>query len=125
MIGHASLRAMHSRFLPTIIFALASLVSAAERSPLQERADRFLLLVNASFQALGTVNNEAQWLAVTDVSPAHDAASETAGKATEDWRKILKEATGEDLSTRAMLEYYQPLMTWLQEQNKGRPIGWE
>ena len=45
--------------------------------------------------------------------------------ATEDWRKILKEATGEELSTRAMLEYYQPLMSWLQEQNKGRPIGWE
>jgi peptidyl-dipeptidase A len=44
---------------------------------------------------------------------------------TEDWRKILKEATGEDLSTRAMLEYYAPLMKWLQEQNKGRPIGWE
>jgi hypothetical protein len=24
-----------------------------------------------------------------------------------------------------MLEYYAPLMTWLVEQNKGRPIGWE
>jgi peptidyl-dipeptidase A len=45
--------------------------------------------------------------------------------ATEDWRKILKDATGEELSTRAMLEYYQPLMSWLQEQNKGRPIGWD
>jgi peptidyl-dipeptidase A len=45
--------------------------------------------------------------------------------ATEDWRKVLKDATGEDLSTRAMLEYYQPLMSWLQEQNKGRQIGWE
>ncbi|MDB6119848.1 MAG: Angiotensin-converting enzyme [Verrucomicrobiaceae bacterium] len=45
--------------------------------------------------------------------------------ATEDWRKVLKEATGEDLSTRAMLEYYQPLMGWLQEQNKGRQVGWE
>lgn len=45
--------------------------------------------------------------------------------ATEDWRKVLKEATGEELSTRAMLEYYQPLMSWLQEQNKGRAIGWE
>lgn len=44
---------------------------------------------------------------------------------TEDWRKILKEATGEDLSTRAMVEYYAPLMKWLEEQNKGRPIGWE
>ncbi len=45
--------------------------------------------------------------------------------ATEDWRKVLKDATGEELSTRAMLEYYQPLMSWLEEQNKGRPIGWE
>ena len=44
---------------------------------------------------------------------------------TEDWRKIMKEATGEEFSTRAMLEYYAPLMTWLTEQNKGRPIGWE
>ena len=82
MFGRASVRSMFSRFLPTVLFALSSLVSAAERPPLQERADRFLSLVNASFQALGTVNNEAQWLAVTDVSPAHDAASETAGKAS-------------------------------------------
>ena len=45
--------------------------------------------------------------------------------ATEDWRKVLKDATGEELSTRAMVEYYKPLMTWLEQQNKGRPIGWE
>jgi len=45
--------------------------------------------------------------------------------ATEDWRKVLKEATDEDISTRAMMEYFKPLMTWLQEQNKGRQIGWE
>lgn len=44
---------------------------------------------------------------------------------TEDWRKLLKEATGEELSTRAMVEYYAPLMKWLEEQNKGRPIGWD
>ena len=44
---------------------------------------------------------------------------------TEDWRKVLKEATGEDLSTRAMVDYFQPLMAWLEEQNKGRKIGWE
>jgi peptidyl-dipeptidase A len=44
---------------------------------------------------------------------------------TEDWRKVLKEATGEDISTRAMMDYFKPLMTWLQEQNKGRQIGWE
>jgi peptidyl-dipeptidase A len=44
--------------------------------------------------------------------------------ATEDWRKVLKDATGEELSTRAMAEYFQPLMAWLQEQNKGRQKGW-
>ena len=45
--------------------------------------------------------------------------------ATRDWRALLREATVEDLSTRAMLEYYRPLMTWLEEQNKGRKIGWD
>ncbi|MEP7071924.1 MAG: M2 family metallopeptidase [Verrucomicrobiota bacterium] len=45
--------------------------------------------------------------------------------ATEDWRKVLKEATGEDISTRAMADYFKPLQSWLEEQNKGRQIGWE
>lgn len=45
--------------------------------------------------------------------------------ATEDWRKVLREATGEDISTRAMADYFKPLMSWLEEQNKGRQIGWE
>ena len=37
-----------------------------------------------------------------------------------DWRKLLKDKTGEDLSARAMLDYFSPLMGWLKEQNKGR-----
>ena len=45
--------------------------------------------------------------------------------ATKPWREILRGATGEDLSTRAMMEYYKPLMSWLQKQNKGREIGWQ
>jgi peptidyl-dipeptidase A len=45
--------------------------------------------------------------------------------ATEDWRKVLKDATGEDLSTRAMMDYFKPLMAWLEQQNKGRQIGWD
>src|SRR5438128_11002301 len=44
---------------------------------------------------------------------------------TEDWRKVLKDATGEEISTRAMMDYFKPLMNWLEEQNKGRQIGWE
>lgn len=40
--------------------------------------------------------------------------------ASKDWRKVLKELTGEDLSARAMLEYYQPLLDYLKEANQGR-----
>ncbi|MCC2546372.1 M2 family metallopeptidase [Hymenobacter sp. BT175] len=40
--------------------------------------------------------------------------------ASRDWRVVLKEKTGEDLSARAMVDYFQPLMAYLKEQNKGR-----
>src|SRR5438046_10429885 len=50
-------------------------------SPVQERADHFLALANAGYQALYRVNSEAQWTAVTDVTPEHDAAAEATGKA--------------------------------------------
>ena len=45
--------------------------------------------------------------------------------ATQDWRKLLRETTGEDLSTRAMKDYFAPLQAWLEKENAGRPIGWE
>jgi len=44
---------------------------------------------------------------------------------TEDWRKVLRDATGEELSTRAMTDYFKPLLAWLEEQNRGRQIGWD
>lgn len=44
--------------------------------------------------------------------------------ATKDWRKVIREATGEDFSGRPMLEYFEPLMKYLEEQNKGREVGW-
>ena len=40
--------------------------------------------------------------------------------ASADWRQMLKEKTGEELSARAMVDYFQPLMDYLKEQNKGR-----
>jgi len=40
--------------------------------------------------------------------------------ASRDWRVVLKESTGEDLSARAMLEYYSPLLEFLRDANKGR-----
>lgn len=44
--------------------------------------------------------------------------------ATRDWRALIREATGEDLSGKAMLEYYAPVLKWLEEQNRGRGVGW-
>ncbi len=39
---------------------------------------------------------------------------------TEDWRVVLKDATGEDLSTRAMTAYYAPLVGWLDKENRAK-----
>ena len=61
-----------------IVWSLSSVFAA---SAIQERADRFLKLANAGYQALYRVNTEAQWIAITNVTPQHDAASEAAGKA--------------------------------------------
>ncbi len=40
--------------------------------------------------------------------------------ATVDWKELLKEKTGSELSAEPMLRYFEPLMGWLKEQNKGR-----
>ncbi len=37
-----------------------------------------------------------------------------------DWRAVLKETTGEDLSAKAMLRYFEPLMSYLKKVNAGR-----
>lgn len=60
-------------FLLSLILPFVAV--AATKSPIQERADRFLALANSGYQALFRVNSEAQWLAVTDVTPAYDAAA--------------------------------------------------
>ena len=52
----------------------------AAKSALQERADRFLDLVNSAYQAVYTVEQRALWEAATDVTP-EPTASEAAGKA--------------------------------------------
>src|SRR5438552_565919 len=69
-------------FLLLLLSLILPLVAfAATKSPIQERADRFLKLANAGYQALFRVNSEAQWLAVTDVTPEHDASAEATAKA--------------------------------------------
>ena len=39
---------------------------------------------------------------------------------TVDWDELLRETTGSGLSAEPMLRYFEPLMAWLQEQNRGR-----
>lgn len=40
--------------------------------------------------------------------------------ASKDWNKVLKEKTGSELSAKPMLDYFEPLMRWLKEENKSR-----
>jgi peptidyl-dipeptidase A len=40
--------------------------------------------------------------------------------ASADWKELLVEKTGSPLSAKPMLRYFEPLMGWLKEQNKGR-----
>jgi len=74
---------MHRQTSSSLLLSLLLLLSPKNfaASLVQERADRFLALANAGYQALFRVNSEAQWLAVTDVTPEHDAAAEATGKA--------------------------------------------
>jgi peptidyl-dipeptidase A len=43
---------------------------------------------------------------------------------TQDWRKLLRDATGEEISAKPMLEYFAPIMAWLEKENRGREVGW-
>ncbi len=45
--------------------------------------------------------------------------------ATRDWRQVLREKTGEDISSKALLEYFKPVLGFLQKQNAGREAGWD
>ena len=45
--------------------------------------------------------------------------------ASKPWPDALQALTGErEMDASAMLEYFAPLRTWLQEQNKGQKCGW-
>jgi peptidyl-dipeptidase A len=45
--------------------------------------------------------------------------------ATRDWNAVLREATGEGLTAKPLLAYFQPLLQWLERENQGRKVGWE
>ena len=46
--------------------------------------------------------------------------------ASKPWPEALYAMTGErTMDANAMLEYFQPLKVWLDEQNRGKPVGWK
>ncbi|KFN44787.1 M2 family metallopeptidase [Arenimonas oryziterrae] len=46
--------------------------------------------------------------------------------ASQPWQQTMKELTGsEQLDGSAVLEYFAPLKSWLETQNKGKTCGWE
>jgi peptidyl-dipeptidase A len=47
-----------------------------------------------------------------------------ASGATRDWNVVLREATGERLSARALVDYFAPLSAWLASENQGHQVGW-
>lgn len=44
---------------------------------------------------------------------------------TRDWRQVMKEKTGEEIGSRAMVAYFQPLMDFLVKENSGQTAGWQ
>jgi peptidyl-dipeptidase A len=45
--------------------------------------------------------------------------------ASQPWQDTLQQMTGERrIDAAALIEYFQPLLTWLQQQNQGQQCGW-
>jgi peptidyl-dipeptidase A len=45
--------------------------------------------------------------------------------ASRPWPEVLEALTGQrEMDATAISDYFAPLKTWLDEQNKGRKIGW-
>ena len=41
------------------------------------------------------------------------------------WPEALKALTGQDkIDATAIVDYFAPLQKWLDDQNKGKPVGW-
>ena len=46
--------------------------------------------------------------------------------ASEPWPDVLETFTGtREMDASAMVEYFDPLITWLEEENEGRSCGWK
>lgn len=93
---------------------------------------RYFLARILQFQFFKAACDQAGW-----TGPLHRCsfyANEQVGKnlnamlemgASKPWPDALEAFTGErEMSGKAMVEYFAPLMEWLEKQNKGKPQGW-
>jgi peptidyl-dipeptidase A len=44
---------------------------------------------------------------------------------TKDWRQLLRDSIGQDISAKPMLEYFQPLVAYLRKENAGKETSWK
>ena len=45
---------------------------------------------------------------------------------SEPWPDILERMTGSrDISAQPMIDYFQPLLDWLAQENEGHDVGWD
>lgn len=104
--------------LPAVHFQAASAYDQAIRLAIAHQLHRFIcreILKQDVRQADYSGNRNAGRL-------IHSVM--TAG-ATRDWALVTRQATGEELSTAALVGYYEPLQAWLQIQNQGRELGFD
>ena len=48
-----------------------------------------------------------------------------AAGASQPWQDTLQKLTGtREMDASVIIEYFQPLMKWLEEQNRGQTCGW-
>src|SRR5881397_1980559 len=58
-------------------------------------------------------------------APGRQLARMLAAGQSKPWQDILADATGErQMDATAMVDYFQPLVAWLERQNQGKPVGW-
>ena len=42
------------------------------------------------------------------------------------WPEALEQITGSpDMSVQPLIDYFQPLLDWLEQENQGQPVGWD
>jgi hypothetical protein len=88
--------------------------------PMRKDYVRLVEIANEGARELGYKDTGALWRAKYDMPPDAFAA-----ELDRLWGQALKEVTGQDkMDATAILDYFAPLKTWLDQQNQGQKCGW-